>query len=120
MHPSINVLGGVLAECSTDPLTGWFRDGCCNTDDSDRGRHTVCCIVTEAFLEFARSTGNDLITPAPQFGFPGLKEGDQWCVCALTWLAAFEHGAACPVDLEATHHSTLEVISIDKLETHAL
>ena len=120
MHPSINVLGGPLAECSTKPLTGWFRDGCCNTDNSDLGRHVVCCIVTDVFLQFARSKGNDLMTPAPQFGFPGLEAGDRWCVCAETWVAAFEEGAACPVDLEATHESALQIITLEQLELHAL
>ena len=84
MHDSINVKGTELQECSSDPLTGWFRDGCCNTDGRDRGSHTVCAIVTDDFLQFALSQGNDLITPAPQFGFPGLKAGDRWCVCAGT------------------------------------
>ncbi len=120
MDSSINVLGGDLAECSKDPLTGWYRDGCCNTDDSDFGRHVVCCVVTDTFLQFARSQGNDLMTPAPQFGFPGLKDGDRWCVCANTWLAAYEQGAACPVDLEATHESALQIIDLEQLETHAI
>ena len=120
MHPSINVLGTDLQPCSTEPLTGWYRDGCCNTDDGDRGSHTVCCVVTDAFLEFAKQQGNDLVTPAPQFNFPGLKQGDSWCVCAQTWLNAVNAGKACPVDLEATHRRALEVIPLDVLETHAL
>ena len=90
MHDSINVKGTELQNCSNDPLTGWFRDGCCNTDSRDRGSHTVCAILTDDFLKFAQSQGNDLITPAPQFGFPGLKEGDRWCVCAGTWQDAAE------------------------------
>ncbi|HIF16984.1 MAG TPA: DUF2237 family protein [Candidatus Poseidoniales archaeon] len=120
MLPSVNVLGGDLVECSSDPLTGWFRDGCCNTDVNDSGRHIVCCILTDDFLAFAKSEGNDLITPAPQFGFPGLVAGDRWCVCAQTWLNAYEQGAACPVDLESTHELVLEIIDLEQLETHAL
>ena len=114
-----NVLGEHIAECSCKPLTGWYRDGFCNTDSSDRGSHTVCCIVTEAFLEFARSQGNDLITPVPQFNFPGLKPGDSWCVCAATWLSAVQQGAACPVDLEATNERALEIIPLALLESYA-
>jgi len=114
-----NVLGEVIAECSCKPLTGWYRDGRCNTDISDRGSHTVCCIVTETFLEFARSQGNDLITPMPQFNFPGLKPGDSWCVCAATWLAAVQQGSACPVDLEATNERALEIIPLQLLESYA-
>ena len=114
-----NVIGGPLAECSTDPLTGWYRDGCCNTDVNDRSSHTVCCIVNEKFLEFARSQGNDLITPMPQFNFPGLQPGDSWCVCAGTWLAAVHQGAACPVDLEATNVRALEIIPLELLESYA-
>ena len=103
MDESLNVLGHKLQSCSTKPLTGWYRDGCCNTDSRDFGLHTVCANLTDEFLNFAKESGNDLITPAPQYGFPGLKAGDQWCVCAGTWLAAVNAGVACPVDLEATH-----------------
>ncbi len=120
MHESLNVLGRPLEECSKEPLTGWYRDGCCNTDDSDTGMHTVCCIVTDRFLEFSRSLGNDLITPMPRFRFPGLSAGDRWCVCAATWKMAADHGEACPVDLEATHLRTLEIVPLDLLEAHAL
>lgn len=120
MHPSVNVLGTELEPCSEDPLTGWYRDGCCNTDDNDHGSHTVCCVLNDDFLEFARDMGNDLITPAPRFNFPGLKAGDSWCVCARTWLLAVNAGKACPVDLEATHQRALDVIPLDVLETHAL
>ena len=120
MHPSINVLGTELKTCSSDPLTGWYRDGCCNTDENDRGSHTVCCVVTQEFLEYAKSQGNDLMTPAPHFSFPGLKPGDSWCVCARTWLAAVNEGAACPVDLEATHEEALSIIPFDLLETLAV
>ena len=119
MNPKINVLGEPIHECSKDPLTGWFRDGCCNTDSNDRGLHVVCCILTEAFLEFAKSKGNDLMTPAPQFNFPGLKPGDRWCVCARTWLEAAETGVACPVNLEATHEEALSIIPLEVLELYA-
>ena len=120
MLPSYNVLGTELSTCSTDPLTGWMRDGCCNTDRNDRGLHTVCCLLTMEFLEFARSKGNDLITPAPQFNFPGLKEGEKWCVCAQTWQDAFDAGVACPVDLEATHEETLQIVSLDDLQSKSI
>jgi hypothetical protein len=120
MNPSVNVLGTELQTCSNDPKTGWYRDGCCNTDENDRGSHTVCCVVTDAFLEYARQQGNDLVTPAPQFSFPGLKAGDSWCVCARTWLAAVNSGKGCPVDLEATHEEALSIISLEVLEAHAV
>ena len=119
MHPKINVLGTEIEPCSVDPLTGWFRDGCCNTNQDDRGLHVVCCILNEDFLQFALSQGNDLITPAPQHGFPGLKPGDRWCVCARTWLSAVEAGLACPISLESTHEEALALISIDILQAHA-
>jgi len=120
MDPSMNVLGQPLKPCSMNPLTGWYRDGCCNTDPADRGSHTVCCVVTEPFLSFAKSCGNDLITPAHHFGFPGLKPGDSWCVCAQTWLDAVQSGCACPIDLESTHEKALEIIPRDLLEAHAI
>ena len=119
MNPSINVLGRELQECSKDPLTGWYRDGCCNTDSNDRGMHVVCSIVTEKFLEFAKAKGNDLITPAPHFNFPGLKPGDRWCICARTWLDAANNGVACPVNLEATHEEALQIIPLELLEMYA-
>lgn len=119
MLPSFNVLGTNLQTCSEDPLTGWFRDGCCNTDRTDSGLHTVCCIVTKQFLDFARSRGNDLISPAPQFSFPGLVQGDKWCVCARTWKDAADSGVACPVILEATHEESLQVVSLDLLMEYA-
>ena len=119
MFPSFNVLGGELQPCSLDPLTGWLRDGCCNTDRNDSGLHTVCCLVTEDFLEFARQQGNDLITPAPEFNFPGLKPGDRWCVCAQTWQDAAEAGAAWPIVLGATHEETLQIVSLELLEQYA-
>ena len=120
MHPSVNVLGTKLESCSENPLTGWYRDGCCNTDENDRGSHTVCCVLTDDFLQFAKERGNDLITPAPRFNFPGLKAGDSWCVCARTWLLAVNAGMGCPVDLEATHQRALDIMPLDVLETHAL
>ncbi|MFT7623769.1 MAG: hypothetical protein ACI9WU_002952 [Myxococcota bacterium] len=120
MDPSLNVLGGPLMACNHDPKTGWFRDGCCNTDDRDRGSHTVCCRVTQPFLEFLRAAGNDLMTPALQHGFPGLKPGDQWCVCAASWRTAFDQGSACPVVLEATHQNALALADLDMLLAHAI
>ncbi|MBU3725588.1 MAG: DUF2237 domain-containing protein [Burkholderiaceae bacterium] len=115
-----NVLGGPLAPCSHDPLTGFFRDGCCNTSPEDFGSHTVCAQMTEAFLSFSKSRGNDLSTPNPQYRFPGLKPGDRWCLCAARWREAAEAGVAPPVILEATHQRALEVIALADLEYHAL
>jgi uncharacterized protein (DUF2237 family) len=115
-----NVLGGRLAPCSNAPRTGFYRDGCCNTGPEDTGLHVVCTQVTREFLAFAREQGNDLVTPMPQFGFPGLKPGDRWCVCAATWRQAYAAGAASPVVLEATHEETLAVIPLDALKEHAL
>ena len=120
MGEQMNVLGREIGECSCKPLTGWYRDGHCHTDENDRGSHTVCAIVTEEFLRFAKSRGNDLITPAPHFNFPGLKPGDSWCVCAGTWLDALNHGQACPVDLEATNIMALEIIPLELLEDRAV
>ena len=119
MDASLNVLGTPLKPCSTDPLTGWFRDGCCNTDDTDRGSHTVCCEVTDEFLAFLQQSGNDLITPAPRFGFPGLKPGDAWCVCAASWLRAYQVGVACPVHLESTHARALRLVPLEALMAYA-
>ena len=115
-----NVLGGTLSTCSISPRTGFYRDGCCNTGAEDRGLHVVCAQVTAEFLRFARSRGNDLITPAPEFGFPGLKPGDRWCVCAGTWREAFEAGVAPPVVLAATNEEALAVIPLEALKQHAL
>ncbi|NDJ59556.1 MAG: DUF2237 domain-containing protein [Chloroflexi bacterium] len=115
-----NVLGGPLETCGTDPMTGYFRDGCCNTGPDDVGSHVVCARVTAAFLEFSRSRGNDLITPRPHYGFPGLKPGDRWCLCALRWLEAFEAGCAPPVILAATHQKALQYIALADLQAHAL
>jgi uncharacterized protein len=118
--PSINVLGGVLLPCSTEPLTGFFRDGCCNTGPEDRGLHTVCCVLTAEFLAFSKSAGNDLSTPMPQYGFAGLKPGDRWCLCAARWKEALDAGAAPEVVLEATHAVTLQVVSLTDLKKHAV
>jgi len=115
-----NVLGGTLAPCSISPRTGFYRDGCCNTGPEDLGLHVVCVQVTEEFLAFACGRGNDLITPAPEFGFPGLQPGDRWCVCAATWREAFAASVAAPVVLVATHEETLAVIPLEVLKQHAL
>lgn len=115
-----NVLGGDLETCSTDPLTGYYRDGCCNTGAGDTGVHTVCAVVTDAFLAYSASVGNDLSTPMPQFGFAGLRDGDSWCLCAPRWQEAFEAGAAPKVRLEATHVQTLEWCSLADLQAHAV
>jgi len=114
-----NVLGGELQTCSNDPLTGWFRNGCCDTGSGDLGVHVVCAVMTEAFLEFTANRGNDLSTPNPAFGFPGLKPGDRWCLCAARWVEAKEAGVAPPVVLEATHMAALEHVDLDDLKTHA-
>ena len=120
MQRSLNVLGQPLVPCSHDPLTGWFRDGCCNTDGSDRGSHTVCCRVTREFLEYLAADGNDLISAAPQYGFPGLEPGDQWCVVASSWLRAFRAGKACPVVLESTHRAALDIVPLEALMEHSV
>jgi uncharacterized protein (DUF2237 family) len=114
-----NVLGGPLKACSHDPLTGWLRDGCCNTDAQDLGLHTVCAVMTAEFLAFSTSRGNDLSTPRPEFGFPGLKPGDRWCLCAARWQEALEAGCAPRVVLAATHVNTLAVCSLLDLKAHA-
>ncbi|WP_299439182.1 DUF2237 domain-containing protein [uncultured Rhodospira sp.] len=114
-----NVLGGQLARCSLRPLTGFYRDGCCNTGDDDPGSHTVCAVMTLEFLEFSRRSGNDLLTPRPEYGFPGLQPGNRWCVCASRWLDAFEIGMAPPVVLEATHERALEVVTLEELKAYA-
>ena len=119
MFPSLNVLGSPLKPCSHDPLTGWFRDGKCNTDASDRGSHTVAARVTDDFLACLRENGNDLCTPAPRHGFPGLQDGDRWCVCAASWYRAYQKGRACPVDLEATHQAALSIVPLEALLEHS-
>jgi uncharacterized protein len=120
MKASLNVLGTPLKPCSHRPLTGWYRDGSCNTDDDDRGSHTVAAQVTSEFLDYLRARGNDLVTPAPQHGFAGLKPGDRWCVCAGSWYDAYRAGLACPVDLEATHAQALRAVPLDALMEHAV
>ena len=117
---ALNVLGQSLVICGCEPMTGWFRDGSCRTNGADLGRHTVGCVVSEAFLAYSQALGNDLSTPAPQYGFPGLKTGDHWCVCASRWLEAYEDGMAPPVRLEACEASTLEVIPLELLRSHAV
>ena len=120
MDESLNVLEEPLEPCGTDPVTGFFRDGCCNTSAQDRGSHTVCAVLTEEFLEFSRARGNDLVTPRPEFGFPGLAAGDRWCLCASRWAEAEQHGVAPPVDLRATHRRALERVSLETLRRHTL
>lgn len=115
-----NVLGGALEPCSFDPMTGFYRDGCCATGRQDVGRHVVCAEVTSAFLEFSLTRGNDLITPRPEFGFPGLKPGDRWCLCADRWREALEHDVAPMVVLRATHIAALDTIDLHDLKRHAL
>ena len=115
-----NVLGEDLEECSNNPLTGWYRDGCCNTDENDHGVHTVCAKVTTEFLEWLKEEGNDLITPHPEFGFPGLKDGDNWCVCASWYARAIEEDAACFLYLKKTNIKTLELIPMEKLKKYAV
>ena len=115
-----NVLGGVLVACSREPLTGFFRDGCCRTGPADAGVHTVCAVMTKEFLEFTVKAGNDLVTPQPQWGFPGLLAGDRWCLCAARWLEAAEAGTPPPVVLEATHEKTLEIVPLELLKKHAV
>ncbi len=118
--PDTNVIGGTLQECSAAPMTGYFRDGCCATGPEDVGSHTVCAILSEEFLEFSRRAGNDLSTPQPQWGFPGLSGGERWCLCAARWLEAHDAGFAPPVLLAATHERALEVIPIELLLEHAV
>jgi hypothetical protein len=118
--PAVNVLGGPLAACSIDPVTGFFRDGHCNTCVEDRGSHTVCAVMTDEFLALSKYLGNDLSTPRPQFRFPGLKAGDHWCLCAARFLQAHEEGAAPQVNLAATHRRALEIVPLELLESYAL
>ena len=123
-HPqqddSINVLGETLRPCSHDPITGFYRDGCCNTGDEDKGKHTVCVEMTAQFLEFSKMRGNDLSTPRPEFGFPGLNPGDRWCLCADRWVEADAYDAAPYVILQSTHINTLETIPFAILRAKAL
>jgi uncharacterized protein len=110
-----NVLGGELGECSTDPMTGFYRDGCCSTGPDDLGSHTVCAVVSAEFLEHQRAVGNDLITPRPEYRFPGLKPGDRWCVCASRWLQSYEAGVITPVVLASTNEAALRIVPKDAL-----
>jgi uncharacterized protein (DUF2237 family) len=119
MDASVNVFGDALETCNDDPTTGFFRDGCCNTGEADAGSHTVCVQVTQAFLEFSRFRGNDLSTPRPEFGFPGLKPGDRWCLCAARWKEAYDAGMAPRVYLRATHQRALEIVSLDVMRGFA-
>ena len=114
-----NVFGENLIVCSNDPKTGYFRDGCCNTDESDFGVHTVCVVLTAEFLLFSAAMGNDLSTPIPEWGFPGLNEGDKWCLCAVRWKEAYEKNCAPKVILEATNEKTLDIVSLDALVEYA-
>ncbi len=117
---SVNVYGEPLQSCGEDPLTGFFRDGCCNTGDQDLGSHTVCVSLTREFLEFSRFRGNDLSTPRPEFSFPGLKAGDRWCLCAARWLEAHQQGMAPRVFLSRTHQRALEIVPLELLTEYAL
>ena len=115
-----NVLGGELGECGTDPVTGFYRDGCCSSGPEDLGSHTVCAVMTAPFLAHQRTVGNDLTTPVPAYQFPGLSPGDRWCVVAARWLQAYEAGVAAPVVLASTHERALEVVPLAALREHAV
>lgn len=118
--PARNVLGGDLQECGSDPMTGFYRDGCCNSGPEDQGSHTVCAVATQEFLAHQQRVGNDLSTPMPMYRFPGLRPGDRWCVVAVRWLQAYQDGVAPPVVLAATHERALEVIALAALQEHAV
>lgn len=120
MSDARNVLGSLLQVCSVSPMTGFARDGACHSGPQDVGSHTVCAQMTDAFLAYSLQRGNDLVTPVPEFGFPGLKAGDRWCVCALRWLDAAEAGVAPPVVLDATHARALQSVALGDLQYHAL
>ncbi len=115
-----NVLGEALVPCSYDPLTGYYRDGCCNTDDHDQGSHVICAKVTQEFLDFSVTRGNDLVTPRPDYRFAGLKAGDRWCLCAMRWKEALDAGVAPPVVLECTHKRALRFVTLAQLQSCAL
>jgi uncharacterized protein (DUF2237 family) len=115
-----NVLGGLLEPCGTDPVTGFYRDGCCSSGPEDRGSHTICAVVTEEFLEHQRSIGNDLSTPMPAYGFPGLTPGDRWCVTARNWARAYADGRAAPVVLASTNRTVLRIVPLEALRQHAV
>jgi uncharacterized protein len=118
--PARNVLGGELQECGSDPVTGFYRDGCCNSGPEDQGSHTVCAVATQEFLAHQQSVGNDLSTPMPAYQFPGLQPGDRWCVVAVRWLQAYQDGVAPPVVLAATHERALDVVPLATLQEHAV
>ncbi len=118
MEEQKNVLGSTLLDCSNDPITGFYRDGCCNTGPGDSGTHTVCAIMTDEFLEYSRNKGNDLITPKPEFGFQGLKKGDGWCLCAMRWEEARRAGCAPRVKLTSTNIKTLELVEFEHLKEY--
>lgn len=120
VHDAQNVLGTLLQPCSTDPMAGFYRDGCCHTGSEDLGVHVVCAEMTEEFLAFTKAQGNDLSTARPSLNFPGLTPGDQWCLCAARWKEALDAGAAPPVVLAATHEKALQIVDLDDLEAHAL
>src|SRR5699024_3282545 len=120
LPPERNVLGGPLEPCGTDPLTGFFRDGCCSTGPEDRGSHTLCAVVTEEFLDHQRRIGNDLTTPMPQFRFPGLVPGDRWCVTARNWLRAHADGAAAPLVLASTNERVLDIVPLEVLTQYQI
>lgn len=120
MSKARNVLNGPLQSCGTDPVTGFYRNGCCDTGGGDVGIHVACAEVTAEFLAFSVSRGNDLVTPVPHFGFPGLRPGDRWCLCVERWKEAYEAGVAPPVILEATHISALEFVTLEELQEHAV
>ena len=116
----LNVLGDLITSCSLDPVTGYFRDGCCNTGPLDQGLHTVCAVMTSAFLEFSKAAGNDLSTPRPEFGFAGLEAGDQWCLCAARWEQARQAGHAPKILLAATNYASLKICKLNDLKAHAI
>ncbi len=119
IEASVNVLGEELKTCSLDPVTGFFRNGCCDTSDQDHGSHTICAVMTADFLEFSKEQGNDLSTPRPEFGFAGLKPGDQWCLCAARWVEAFKAGKAPKVRLSSTHAKALDVARLEDLRSQS-
>lgn len=120
MENQPNVFGEPVTTCCTSPMTGWYRNGCCETGGDDVGVHTVCAVMTDEFLEFSKRMGNDLSTPMPQYGFSGLKSGDRWCLCAMRWQEALDHGMAPMVDLSATHMRTLEFVELEDLKRFAI
>ena len=116
----LNVLGGPLMTCSDEPVTGFFRDGCCNTSEDDFGSHTICVVMTEEFLAYSKAVGNDLSTPRPEYGFSGLLPGQRWCLCAARWLQAYLAGKAPKVSLNSTNQAALEIVALDQLKQHAV